>query len=48
MPSGEPSMDGLEHLWVSHYGRNRRGIPKQLYADDGGATGAEPNDTPKG
>lgn len=36
MPGGEPSMDGLGHLWVSHYGRNRRGIPKQLYADDGG------------
>ena len=29
-------MDGLGHLWVSHYGRNRRGIPRTLYADDGG------------
>lgn len=36
MPGGEPSMDGLGHLWVSHYGRNRRGIPRALYADDGG------------
>lgn len=36
MPGGEPSMDGLGHLWVSHYGRNLRGIPKQLYANDGG------------
>ncbi|QDF20033.1 endolysin [Corynebacterium phage Stiles] len=36
MPGGEPSMDGLGHLWVSHYGRNRRGIPRTLYTDDGG------------
>ncbi|MFC3850064.1 peptidoglycan DD-metalloendopeptidase family protein [Corynebacterium hansenii] len=36
MPGGEPSMDGLGHLWVSHYGRNLRGIPRDLYAGDGG------------
>ena len=36
MPGGEPSMDGLGHLWVSNYGRNRRGAPRELYQADGG------------
>lgn len=36
MPGGEPSMDGLGHLWVSNYGANRTGTPKDLYAGDGG------------
>lgn len=36
MPGGEPSMEGLGALWVSHYGRNRTGAPRALYATDGG------------
>ena len=36
MPGGEPSMDGLGHLWVSNYGRNRKGAPRDTYAADGG------------
>lgn len=36
MPGGEPSMAGLGHLWVSHYGRNRSGFASVLYAEDGG------------
>lgn len=36
MPGGEPSMDGLGHLWVSHYGRNRTGSPHATYTADGG------------
>ena len=36
MPGGEPSMDGLGHLWVSSYGSNRWGSPANLYAGDGG------------
>ena len=36
MPGGEPSMDGLGHLWMSHYGRNRTGTPQGLYNGDGG------------
>ncbi|MGV3159867.1 GH25 family lysozyme [Corynebacterium sp. 32222D000AT] len=37
MPGGEPSMKGLGHLWVSHYGRNRRGPASTTYHADGGA-----------
>lgn len=37
MPGGEPSMDGLGHLWVSNYGRNRRGSYRALYEGDGGS-----------
>ena len=37
MPGGEPSMQGLGHLWVSHYGRNRRGPASTTYHADGGA-----------
>ena len=36
MPGGEPSMDGLGYLWVSNYGRNRRGAPRDTYRADGG------------
>ena len=36
MPGGEPSMDGLGYLWVSSYGRNRTGTPRDLYDGDGG------------
>ena len=36
MPGGEPSMDGLGYLWVSSYGRNRTGAPRDLYDGDGG------------
>ena len=36
MPGGEPSMDGLGYLWVSSYGRNRTGVPRDLYQGDGG------------
>lgn len=36
MPGGEPSMDGLGHLWVSSYGRNRKGAPRDTYTADGG------------
>lgn len=36
MPGGEPSMNGLGYLWVSHYGRNLSGFASQLYQDDGG------------
>lgn len=36
MPGGEPSMDGLGHLWVSNYGRNRKGTPATTYVADGG------------
>ena len=36
MPGGEPSMDGLGHLWVSNYGSNRRGSYRALYTGDGG------------
>lgn len=37
MPGGEPSMSGLGHLWVSHYGRNRKGYASVLYQADGAA-----------
>lgn len=37
MPGGEPSMKGLGHLWVSHYGRNQRGPASTTYHADGGA-----------
>lgn len=37
MPGGEPSMKGLGYLWVSHYGRNRRGPASTTYHADGGA-----------
>ena len=36
MPGGEPSMDGLGYLWVSSYGRNLAGAPRDLYDGDGG------------
>lgn len=36
MPGGEPSMDGLGYLWVSNYGANRRGAPRDTYLADGG------------
>ncbi|WP_232621826.1 peptidoglycan DD-metalloendopeptidase family protein [Corynebacterium glucuronolyticum] len=36
MPGGEPSMDGLGHLWVSNYGSNRKGSYRTLYEGDGG------------
>ena len=36
MPGGEPSMDGLGYLWVSNYGRNRKGRAQDLYAAEGG------------
>ena len=36
MPGGEPSMNGLGHLWVSHYGRNHAGAPGVLYRTEGG------------
>ena len=36
MPGGEPSMDGLGYLWVSSYGRNLTGAPRDLYDGDGG------------
>lgn len=36
MPGGEPSMDGLGYLWVSNYGRNRKGDPRETYLADGG------------
>ena len=29
-------MDGLGYLWVSSYGRNRTGAPRDLYDGDGG------------
>lgn len=38
MPGGEPSMDGLGHLWVSSYGRNLHGSPRDVYAAEGGDT----------
>ena len=38
MPGGEPSMDGLGHLWVSNYGGNRKGDPRDTYLADGGAS----------
>lgn len=38
MPGGEPSMDGLGSLWVSHYGqRNAYGNYRVIYANEGGA-----------
>lgn len=37
MPGGEPSMEGLGHLWVSNYGKNRKGDPRDTYLADGGA-----------
>ena len=37
MPGGEPSMEGLGHLWVSNYGHNRKGDPRDTYLADGGA-----------
>lgn len=37
MPGGEPSMQGLGHLWVSNYGQNRKGDPRDTYLADGGA-----------
>ncbi|MEJ6019886.1 GH25 family lysozyme [Corynebacterium sp. H113] len=36
MPGGEPSMQGLGHLWVSNYGRNRTAPYKDAYIGDGG------------
>ena len=36
IPGGEPSMDGLGYLWVSNYGRNRKGAPRDTYRADGG------------
>ena len=36
MPGGEPPMAGLGHLWVSNYGRNRNGSPRDLYQGNGG------------
>ena len=36
IPGGEPSMDGLGYLWVSSYGRNLTGTPRDLYTGDGG------------
>ena len=36
MPGGEPDMSGLGCLWVSSYGRNRTGLPRNLYQGDGG------------
>lgn len=36
MPGGEPSMDGLGYLWVSNYGQNRKGAPRDTYRADGG------------
>lgn len=37
MPGGEPSMDRLGHLWVSHYGkRNAYGPGRDLYQAEGG------------
>lgn len=36
MPGGEPSMEGLGYLWVSNYGRNRKGDPRDTYLADGG------------
>lgn len=38
MPGGEPSMDGLGSLWVSHYGqRNAYGNYRTIYNNEGGA-----------
>lgn len=37
MPGGEPSMEGLGYLWVSNYGKNRKGDPRDTYLADGGA-----------
>ena len=38
MPGGEPSMDGLGSLWVSHYGqRNAYGNYRVIYNNEGGA-----------
>lgn len=38
MPGGEPSMDGLGSLWVSHYGqRNAYGTYRTIYNNEGGA-----------
>lgn len=35
MPGGEPSMDGLGHLWVSNYGpSNAKGPYRQVYRGD--------------
>lgn len=35
MPGGEPSMDGLGHLWVSHYGpNNAKGQYRSVYRGD--------------
>lgn len=36
MPGGEPSMQGLGYLWVSSYGSNRYGKPRDLYQNEGG------------
>lgn len=37
MPGGEPSMEGLGHLWVSDYGdRDRSGAGVAIYAASGG------------
>lgn len=38
MPGGEPSMNGLGSLWVSHYGqRNAYGNYRTIYNNEGGA-----------
>lgn len=35
MPGGEPSMDGLGYLWMSHYGKNNpNGDPRNIYLGD--------------
>lgn len=36
MTGGEPSMDGLGHLWVSNYGKNATGTAQATYSADGG------------
>lgn len=37
MPGGEPSMDGLGHLWASDYGLvDRTGTPAAIYTTSGG------------
>lgn len=39
MPGGEPAMQGLGSLWVSHYGkRNAYGNYRTIYANEGGSS----------
>lgn len=41
MPGGEPSMEGLGHLWVSNYGKvDRSGAAKAIYDASGGGNHA--------